>query len=96
MSRYEVDSAQVATAAASVRARAATIRSEVHAMHRQLAELQGSWRGAAATAFTGVLADWTATEARLDASLGQIATAMQSAARTYAEAETQASRLFTV
>ena len=52
MTRYEVDSAQVATAAASVQARAGTIRSEV--------------------------------------------AAMQSAARTYAEAESQASRLFTV
>ena len=65
-------------------------------MHRQLAELQGSWRGAAATAFTGVLADWSTTEARLETSLDQIVAAMQSAARTYAEAETQASRLFTV
>ncbi|KRD43125.1 type VII secretion protein [Cellulomonas sp. Root930] len=96
MSRYEVDSAQVATAAASVQARAGTIRSEVAAMHRQLADLQGSWRGAAATAFAGVLADWSATEARLDASLEQIVAAMQSAARAYAEAEAQASRLFSV
>ncbi|MBO3084969.1 WXG100 family type VII secretion target [Cellulomonas fengjieae] len=96
MTRYEVDSAQVATAAASVQARAGTIRSEVAAMHRQLADLQASWRGAAATAFTGVLADWSATEARLDASLEQIVAAMQAAARTYAEAESQASRLFSV
>ncbi len=96
MSRYEVDSAQVAQAAASVQARAATIRSEVATMHRQLADLQGSWQGAAATAFSGVLTDWSATEARLDASLEQIVAAMQAAARTYAEAETQASRLFTV
>ena len=96
MSRYEVDSAQVAQAAASVQARAGTIRSEVAAMHRQLADLQGSWRGSAATAFSGVLADWSATETRLDASLEQIVAAMQSAARTYAEAESQASRLFSV
>lgn len=96
MTRYEVDSAQVATAAASVQARAGAIRSEVAAMHRQLADLQASWRGGAATAFAGVLTDWSATEARLDASLEQIVAAMQSAARTYAEAEMQASRLFTV
>jgi WXG100 family type VII secretion target len=96
MSRYEVDSAQVAAAAASVQARAGSIRSEVAAMHRQLADLQGSWRGAAATAFAGVLSDCSATEARLDASLEQIVAAMQSAARTYAEAESQASRLFSV
>ncbi|MEZ0446813.1 WXG100 family type VII secretion target [Cellulomonas sp. ICMP 17802] len=96
MTRYEVDSAQVAQAAASVQTRAGTIRSEVAAMHRQLTELQGSWRGAAATAFSGVLADWSTTETRLDASLEQIVAAMQSAARTYADAEAQASRLFSV
>ena len=94
MTRFEVDSAQVSQAAASVQARAATIRSEVAAMHRQLAELQGSWRGAAATAFSGVLGDWSATEARLEASLDQIVAAMHTAARAYADAETQASRLF--
>jgi WXG100 family type VII secretion target len=96
MSRYEVDSAQVAQAAASVQARAGAIRSEVGAMHRQLADLQASWQGAAATAFAGVLSDWSATEARLDASLEQIVAAMHSASRTYAEAESQASRLFSV
>ena len=95
MTRFEVDSAQVSQAAASVQSRAATIRSEVAAMHRQLAELQGSWRGAAATAFAGVLSDWSATEARLETSLDQIVAAMHTAARAYADAETQASRLFT-
>jgi WXG100 family type VII secretion target len=94
MSRYEVDSAQLATSAASVQARAATIRSEVAAMHRQLAELQAGWKGAAAGAFAGVMADWTSTETRVDASLEQIVAAMNAAARTYAEAESQASRLF--
>jgi WXG100 family type VII secretion target len=96
VTRFEVDSAQVSQAAASVQSRAATIRSEVAAMHRQLAELQGSWRGAAATAFTGVLGDWSATEARLESSLDQIVAAMHTAARAYADAESQASRLFAV
>lgn len=94
MTRFEVDSAHVASAAGAVTARAATIRSEVAAMHRQLTELQGTWRGSAATAFAGVLADWTATQARLEESLGQIGRAMQAAATTYADAEAQASRLF--
>ena len=95
MTRYEVDSAQVATAAASVQARAGTIRSEVAAMHRQLADLQGTWRGSAATAFAGVVANWSSTEARLEQALDQISAAMHSAAQTYADAEAQASRLFT-
>ncbi|GIG22589.1 ESAT-6-like protein [Cellulomonas chitinilytica] len=96
MTRFEVDSAQVAQAAAGVQARTASIRAEVSAMHRQLAELQGTWRGGAATAFARVLTDWSATEARLEQSLESIGAAMHAAARTYAEAESQASRLFTV
>lgn len=96
MTRYEVDSAQVAQGAADVQARAATIRAEVAAMHRQLAALQDTWRGAAATAFAGVLADWSETEAQLGRSLEQISTAMHAAAQAYADAEAQASRLFVV
>jgi len=94
MSRYEVDSAAVAQAAAGARSRAASIRTEVTALHRQLTELQSLWRGGAATAFAGVLAEWTATEARVDDSLEHIVAALHTAAQTYADAENQASRLF--
>lgn len=96
MTRYEVDSAQVAQAAEGVQTRAATIRAEVAAMHRQLATLRDTWRGGAATAFAGVLADWSATEAQLDRSLEQISAAMHAAAQAYADAESHASRLFAV
>ncbi|WP_029291574.1 WXG100 family type VII secretion target [Cellulomonas sp. HZM] len=95
MSRYEVDSAQVTAAAGAVRTRAATIRSEVAAMQRQLTDLQGSWRGAAAGQFAALMAEWGTASTRLDHALGQISTAMQSAGQTYAEAEQRAARLFT-
>ena len=94
MSRYEVDSAQVAQAAAGVQARTAAVRAEVSALQRQLTELQASWRGTAATAFTGVMTEWSATQARVEQALDHITTALQAAAQTYAEAESQASRLF--
>jgi len=94
MSRYEVDSALVAQSAAAVQARAAAVRGEVAAMHRQLAELQAAWRGSASAAFAGVMADWTATQARVDASLDQVARALNAAAQTYADAEQHAARLF--
>jgi len=94
MSRYEVDSTQVAQAAAAVQARTAAVRAEVATLQRQLAELQGSWRGTAATAFTGVMAEWSATQARVEQALDHITAALQAAASTYAEAEVQASRLF--
>jgi len=95
MSRYEVDSAQVTTAAAAVQTRAATIRTEVAAMQRQLTALQDSWRGTAATQFAGVMHEWSAASTRLDHALGQISQAMQAAGRTYADAESQAARMFT-
>lgn len=94
MSRYEVDSAQVAQASAAARASTAAIRSEVGAMMRHLTELQSGWRGGAATAFGVVLADWAATQARVEDSLDQITVALGSAAASYADAEQQVSRLF--
>jgi WXG100 family type VII secretion target len=94
MSHFEVDAAQLAQAAAAVRTRGQTIQSEVAAMHRQLADLQAVWRGAAAGAFAGVVADWSATQARVEQSLGQISAAMQAASAAYTEAEAAASRLF--
>lgn len=94
MSRYEVDSAQVAQAGAAVRGSTTAIRSEVAAMMRHLTELQGSWRGAAANAFGSVLADWSSTQVRVEESLDQITAALGAAASSYADAEAQAARLF--
>lgn len=94
MSRYEVDSAQLDGSAAAVLARSASIQAEVAAMQRQLTELQMTWRGGAAGAFGAVVAEWNATQARVEQSLTQIAGAMQAAARSYADAEAHASRLF--
>ena len=94
MSRYEVDTAQVAQASAAVRGSTAAIRSEVGAMMRHLTELQASWRGGAATAFGAVMADWAVTQARVEESLDQVTAALAAAATSYADAEQQASRLF--
>ena len=94
MSRYEVDAAELARAAGAVQARVASIQAEVGAMNRQLTELQAGWRGAAAGAFAGLLADWSTTQSRVEQSLTQISAAMSAASRTYADAEATASRLF--
>lgn len=94
MSQYQVDVAQLAQAATAVQQRSASIEAEVAAMHRQLADLQGVWRGAAAGAFGAVVADWSATQQRVEQSLAQIAQAMRVASQAYDEAEQAASRLF--
>ncbi len=92
--RYEVDSAQVARASAAAGASVAAIRAEVAALVRHLTDLQSGWHGAAATAFAGVVADWTATQRTVEASLDAITAALGTAAQHYADAEDQASRLF--
>jgi len=94
MSQYQVDVAQLAQAAAAVQQRSASIEAEVSAMHRQLADLQAGWKGAAAVAFAGIVADWSATQQRVEQSLAQIAQAMRVASQAYDEAERAASRLF--
>ena len=94
MSQYQVDVAQLAQAATAVQQRSASIQADVAAMQRQLADLQAVWRGAAAAAFAGVVADWTATQQRVEQSLAQIAQAMRVASDAYGQAELAASRLF--
>lgn len=92
--RYEVDSAQVAQASAAAGRSVATIRTEVAALLRHLHDLQAGWRGSAASQFGAVLADWTATQRTVEASLDQITAALGTAAQHYADAEQQATRLF--
>ncbi|MBC7290415.1 MAG: WXG100 family type VII secretion target [Actinotalea sp.] len=92
--RYEVDSDQVAQASAAAARSVAAVRTEVAGLLRHLTDLQSGWRGGAATAFGGVLAEWSTTQQRVEASLDQITAALGAAASTYAEAEQHASRLF--
>lgn len=92
--RYEVDSAQVAQASTAAGSSVAVIRSEVAALMRHLTDLQAGWRGGAATAFAGLLTDWTATQRQVEANLDRITAALGTAAQHYQDAEQQASRLF--
>lgn len=94
MSRYEVDSAQVLQASGAVQLSAQQIGEEVDRMMRHLLDLQGSWRGAAATSFQGVIADWRATQERVRASLEEIQRALALAGRQYAEVESATAAMF--
>lgn len=94
MSRYEVDSSEVANAASLARASAGTIHSEVGAMMAHLLSLQSSWSGEASAGFVRVAEQWRTTQQLVEDSLEQISAALDAAALTYAEAESQAHRLF--
>jgi 6 kDa early secretory antigenic target len=94
MTRYQVDSEAVAAATARAQAATSRIQGEVAGLHAQLVELQSSWTGTAASAFQGVVADWRATQARVEESLAHINTALGRAAQLYADAEQQNTALF--
>lgn len=92
--RYEVDSSEVAGAAALARSSASTIHAEVAGMMGHLLNLQSSWAGQAATGFAEVTEQWRSTQQIVEESLEQISQALDAAATTYADAEEQAQQLF--
>jgi len=94
MTRFHVDSEAVATATANVRATIGRLQGEVSAMRTQLVELQSSWSGSASSAFQGVVAEWTTTQAKVEESLAAIAAALAYAGQQYAEIEDSNARLF--
>ena len=70
------------------------IQSEVGGLYGQLTQLQASWTGDAATAFSGVVADWKATQQRVEENLAAINQALTHAGQQYAEIEASNARLF--
>jgi 6 kDa early secretory antigenic target len=94
MTRYQIDSEAVAAATASVQATASRIQADVSSLHARLLDLQGSWTGQAASAFQAVVADWTATQRRVEESLQMLNTGLARAGQHYAEIEMQNARLF--
>lgn len=94
MTRYQIDSEAVVAATSSVQAAASRIQADVSGLHSQLVALQGSWTGQAASAFQAVVADWTATQRRVEESLQLLNTGLAQAGQHYAEIELQNARLF--
>lgn len=94
MSRFSVDSAQISQASAAVNTSAQRIQQEVTAMMRLLTDLQNSWQGAAAAAFTDTVANWSHTQQQVETSLLSIKNALQSTATSYQETEAAAQRAF--
>ena len=94
MTRFEVDSAEVHTAAARARESAAAVHAEVARMMTQLLDLQSTWSGAAAQSFAAVAQEWRATQQLVEQSLAQITEALDLAGQTYADAEVSAHGLF--
>ena len=94
--KFSVDSAAVGDAAIVARNSASVIRGEVTAMMGHLLALQGVWTGAASVAFEGLAQRWQATQAQVETALDQISLALDATSATYAEAETQSTRMFSM
>ncbi len=94
MATFSVDSDAVLTATGAIRATADRLQGETAAMLGQLTQLQGSWTGAAAIAFQGVIDRWRLTQRELEAALGDIGTALSHAGSQYEQTEAAASGLF--
>ena len=94
MTRYQIDSEAVLAATTSVQAAASRIQADVSGLHAQLVQLQGSWTGQASAAFQTVVADWTATQRRVEESLQLLNAGLAQAGQHYAEIELQNARLF--
>ncbi len=94
MTRFEVDSARVDAASAQVGATSAAITAEVDAMMRHLEDLQGVWRGQAASGFANLTAQWRATQVQVRDTLDSIRVALAQAGRQYAETEAATARMF--
>ena len=87
MSIISVDTDLLQVKSANVKATVDRISADVQAMKHGLDELQATWRGTAATNFQALVAEWTLTQGKVEASLASINLALSSAADTYAQAE---------
>ena len=87
MSIISVDTELLQLKSANVQATVDRIGADVQAMKRGLDELQGSWRGAAATNFQALIVEWSLTQGKVEASLASINQALTSAAANYAQTE---------
>ena len=94
MTRYSVDSEAVLGTSAAAQATIGRIQAEVGTLLGQLVSLEASWTGAAASAFQAAVADWRATQQRVEENLLALASALGSAAQQYAEIEQTNARLF--
>ncbi|MFC7404506.1 WXG100 family type VII secretion target [Georgenia alba] len=96
MAQFTVDSGDIVIAAQQTRATTANVRTEVSNMMAHLVTLQQSWTGTASQAFGACADQWRATQTTVEAALEQITLALDTAARTYEDAESNAQSLFAV
>lgn len=94
MTHFSVDSEQVLAANGTIQATIARLQSEVESLHAQLQGLQGSWQGVAANSFFELVGRWRITATTVQTQLGEVGSALATAATQYGEIEAANTRLF--
>lgn len=95
MSSFSANTDDMRGRAQAVQGTIERLRTEVNTMQSSLRDLESSWHGAAATNFQAVVADWRATQMKVEESLTAINTALSHASQQYEEAEAANARMFT-
>ncbi|RSX54730.1 type VII secretion protein [Bifidobacterium dolichotidis] len=94
MAQFQVDSERMQSSSAAVNSSVSQIRQAVQGMVTNLNALQDVWRGAASTQFASVVSQWRAAQQQMEQSLEAIQQSLSQASIVYADAESQAARLF--
>ena len=93
--QFTVDTERIAAASGDIARLSADIEGQVGIMMHRLTALQEAWTGSASMQFQGVVAQWRGTQQQVRTSLDSIGQVLGAAGVQYAEAEAQATRMFT-
>ncbi|GAB3269733.1 hypothetical protein GCM10027449_04120 [Sinomonas notoginsengisoli] len=88
MAIMKVDTEAIGSSAQAVLATSERVRAEVQSMRNNLENLRATWEGQASNSFQALVADWSRTQAQVEASLGQIGAALHHAGTAYGDIET--------
>ena len=94
MSTFSVDSDAVLATTAAMRGSIDRLEAESAALLSQLSQLQGSWTGTAAAAFSGSAENWRSMHQQLTLALADLSGALGVAGRQYADVEQASTSLF--
>lgn len=95
MSTFAANTADMRTRSLAVQSTIDRLRTDVNALQSGLQDLSSTWQGAASSNFQSVIADWRATQSRVEESLSGIGTALSRASEYYDQAEQANAALFT-
>ena len=94
MANFQVDTDALVAKNSEVQGTIARLQSEVNTMQVGLQDLEQLWRGQAAANFQQLVAQWRATQARVEESLAEINHALSVATQQYVDAEVSNARMF--